>query len=358
MALGAPARQLIGSRRWLAAVLVATSVAAGASPLAESRRLADEQRYAAALERLDTYLAENQEDVEARLFRGVILTRLGKIDEAIDSFDRLSRDRPELPEPLNNLAVLYAAQGRYEDAREVLLNAIELEPRYDTAHENLGDVYAKLANIAYERAFALNTANTAAKDKGLWMAKVLDTRIESPSEASLAEAEPPGSDAESPDVEPLAAETRDSCYSVQGIEDEKAARSVITWFDNNGVPAYEQVQEETESTIYAVYIPPFADGETANEEIRRMRNDGFKDIMRINSGELKNGVSVGAYRNLGNAERRVETLRNMGYEAEYRPRQRVRKVHLVQVSSKGATHVAEKFSDAFPAYLLDTSACQ
>jgi tetratricopeptide (TPR) repeat protein len=348
---------LAGSREVLGAMLIAACLPVAASSFAESRKLADEQRYSEALEKLDTYLAENQGDVEARLFRGVILTRQGKIDEAITSFDSLSKTRPELPEPLNNLAVLYAAQGRYEDAREVLLEAIELEPRYDTAHENLGDVYAKLANIAYERAFALNTKNAGAKDKALWMARVLDTRMESPSEVPLAKAEPVANVEPTPEVEGLSVQARQSCYSVNGIEDEKAADSVVTWFDNNGVSAYEQVREEKVSTIYAVYVPPLADREAANDEIRRMQDDGFSDIMRINSGELKNGVSLGAYRHIGNAERRVESLREKGYQAEYHPRQTVRRVHWVQVSSKGATHVAEKFRYAFPAYLLDESPC-
>ena len=160
---------------------------AAADTLQEIRALAADQHYAQALEQLETYLETHADDVEARLFKGVILTRQGNIDEAVATFDQLSKDRPELPEPLNNLAVLYAAQGRYDDSRKVLVRAIELEPRYDTAHENLGDVYAKLANIAYERAFTLNDKNTGARDKASWMTRVLDTEPVAPDALSLGE---------------------------------------------------------------------------------------------------------------------------------------------------------------------------
>ena len=49
---------------------------------------------------------------------------------------------------LADLAVLYAGRGEYEKARESLEMAIRTHPSYATAHENLGDVYAKLASQA------------------------------------------------------------------------------------------------------------------------------------------------------------------------------------------------------------------
>ena len=107
----------------LIGLLLLSAFARGAT-LQEIRVLAADQHYAQALKQLDEFLATHPDDVEARLFRGVILTRQGNIDEAIATFDQLSKDRPELPEPLNNLAVLYAAQGRYDDSRKVLLRAI------------------------------------------------------------------------------------------------------------------------------------------------------------------------------------------------------------------------------------------
>ena len=77
----------------------------------------------------------------------------------------LTRDYPQLPEPYNNLAVLYASQQDYQRARDALLQAINTHPSYATAHENLGDVYAKMAGLAYTRALSLDTANAVAKDK-------------------------------------------------------------------------------------------------------------------------------------------------------------------------------------------------
>ena len=351
-------------------VLVLVSSLAAASTLPEIRSLAADQHYAEALKQLDAYLEGHAGDVEARLFRGVILTRQGNIDEAIATFNRLSKDRPELPEPLNNLAVLYAAQGRYDDSRKVLQRAIELEPRYDTAHENLGDVYAKLANIAYERAFTLNKKNSSARDKASWMTRVLDTEPAAPSEVSLA-ASPQTSDLETraaEQVEPQArseAETRAiarqiaaTCYAVNGIENHASARSVANWFTSRGLTAREQTRSAQESIFYEVYAPPLNTRAAVDEEMRRMREDGFVDIMRINSGELENGISVGAYRQLGNAERRVKNLRAKGYQVEFKPRDKTRTTYWVAVGAGANREMRSLFTSTFPAYPLSESPCR
>ncbi|PJC02445.1 MAG: DUF4440 domain-containing protein, partial [Gallionellales bacterium CG_4_9_14_0_8_um_filter_59_50] len=70
-----------------------------------------------------------------------------------------------LPEPYNNLAVLYAGQGQYEKAKVALEMAIRTHPSYATAHENLGDIYAKMASQAYDRALQLDKSNADTRTK-------------------------------------------------------------------------------------------------------------------------------------------------------------------------------------------------
>ena len=118
-----------------------------------------------ALTRVDTYLKTNPKDARGRFLKGVILTELKKPDEAIAVFRALNEDMPELPEPYNNLAVLYAGQGRYDEARRVLETAIVANPSYALAHENLGDIYARMAAQSYQRAAKLDPKATTARTK-------------------------------------------------------------------------------------------------------------------------------------------------------------------------------------------------
>ena len=118
-----------------------------------------------ALSKADQYLASKPRDPQMRFLKGVIQRDSGKTSDAIATFTRLTEDYPELPEPYNNLAVLYAGQSQFDKARTALEMAIRTNPSYATAHENLGDVYAKLASQAYNKALQLDAANPAVPPK-------------------------------------------------------------------------------------------------------------------------------------------------------------------------------------------------
>ena len=118
-----------------------------------------------ALAKADAFLAGKPNDPQMRFLKGVIQRSSGKQAEAIATFTKLTEDYPELPEPYNNLAVLYAGQGQFDKARAALEMAIRTNPSYSTAHENLGDVYARLASQAYNKALQLDGANAAVPPK-------------------------------------------------------------------------------------------------------------------------------------------------------------------------------------------------
>src|SRR5260221_5819061 len=89
-----------------------------------------------ALEHVNRALAAKPRDPQARFLKGLILTEQGNAREAIDIFTRLTQDYPDLPEPYNNLAVIYASQGEYDKARVALEKSIRTHPSYATAYEN------------------------------------------------------------------------------------------------------------------------------------------------------------------------------------------------------------------------------
>ncbi len=131
----------------------------------DAARLLGQGKHAAALKKIDKAIAADAQNARARFLKGLILTEQNQTAAAIRVFVSLTRDYPELPEPYNNLAVLYAAQGQYDRARESLEMAIRTHPSYTVAHENLGDVYAKMASEAYDKALSLDRSNQTAQTK-------------------------------------------------------------------------------------------------------------------------------------------------------------------------------------------------
>ncbi|HXF67564.1 MAG TPA: tetratricopeptide repeat protein, partial [Burkholderiales bacterium] len=143
----------------------ATLAAAQGDELQEANQLFKQGQLDRALERVEAFLKSRPKDARGRFLKGLILTEQNRPNEAIKAFTELTQDFPELPEPYNNLAVLYASQGQYEKARAALEMAIRTHPSYATAHENLGDIYAKMASQAYDKALQLDRSNTTARTK-------------------------------------------------------------------------------------------------------------------------------------------------------------------------------------------------
>lgn len=138
---------------------------ANAQALPDIQRLMKQGQLPQALEKVDVYISGKPKDAQGRFLKGLILTEMGRPADAIAIFTKLTEDFPELPEPYNNLAVLYAQQKQYDKARASLEMAIRTHPSYAIAHENLGDVYAKLASQAYGKALQIDSSNTVTQSK-------------------------------------------------------------------------------------------------------------------------------------------------------------------------------------------------
>ncbi len=118
-----------------------------------------------ALDAADRFIRNHPSDPRMRFLKGLIFTNQSKWDQAIEVFRKLANDFPELPAPLNNLAVVYAETGNYESARDVLIEAINIDPKYAAAHENLGDIYVTLAARSYQEALSMDSGKQTAGAK-------------------------------------------------------------------------------------------------------------------------------------------------------------------------------------------------
>ena len=161
---------------------------ASANTVQEASRLLRQGQPTQALEQIDRFLVDKPKDAQGRFLKGTILAEMGRNPEAIGIFTKLTEDYPELPEPYNNLAVIYAQQKQYDKAKQSLEQAIRTHPSYATAHENLGDLYARLATQAYGKALQLDSSNTSAQSK---LALIKDLASASASTASRPAAKPP-----------------------------------------------------------------------------------------------------------------------------------------------------------------------
>lgn len=127
-----------------------------------AQKAVQEKRYGDAVEAFDRVLAANPRNAQARFQRAWSLAQAGHEDDAIRAFAEMAQDFPELPEPHNNLALIYAKRGDLKRAEAELLLAIDAKPDFALAYTNLGDVYRRLAEQAYAEALRRNPGDARA----------------------------------------------------------------------------------------------------------------------------------------------------------------------------------------------------
>jgi Flp pilus assembly protein TadD len=134
----------------LAALFTSAAVHAAAVDDAQALWAAGKRDQAILL--AETALKTTPDDPRLRFALGTMLLEQRQLERARAVFTSLTEDYPDLADPYNNLAVIHAARGEYEAARQQLMRALELQPDHAQAQENLGDVLMRLAQQAYERA--------------------------------------------------------------------------------------------------------------------------------------------------------------------------------------------------------------
>ena len=335
------------------ALLAFGALAASLSPAAvlgddafeHALSLASEKRYAEAREVLDPLLEREPGNPRARLLHGILRARAGRVSEAIDIFEALRRDHPEMSEPYNNLAVLYAVEGRLDHARTTLLAALERGPDA-VVYANLGDVYTKLARRAYRQARDLDPGGTLSEQEmdttfALAESPAPSTQVHEAATAprkaapaSMAAATKPLDIAADPRSSILggtqvpvtisvrglssaaeAASTPDAfCVHAGGFDGRRAVADAALWLRSRGAEIIEVRHEEQEiAGSYRVYLPPFPTRGEAAAKLREIRERGVRDVAIIQDGDLANGISFGIYGEADNVHRRVAALGQLGY---------------------------------------------
>lgn len=314
------------------AVLLSPAGAAADEALDRARSLAAEARYAEAREALAPLLKRDPAHLRARLLYGTLNARTGMVSEAIDVFSALVRDHPDLFDAYNNLAVLYAVQGRLDEARETLLAALEGNPSA-IGYANLGDVYTDLARRAYLRAHSLKSAGEAQPEP---------SRDAATTTAMGAEAGAPTPAGE--------------CVRAEGFGDLEAVAGAVEWLRGRDAEIVAvRLEEERRITSYRVYLPPFGSHEEAAAKVREIQGRGEQDVAIIGEGAFANAVSFGVFRDEENMRRRVSTLEALGYAVRIMPDVEVIDEYIIEAHAPGTS--AAEWTQSFPEHALRSVEC-
>jgi Tfp pilus assembly protein PilF len=136
--------------------------------------------WSGAMQEIDAYLSERPRDPQMRFWRARLLETLQRNDEAMQMYEALAQEFPELAEVQNNLGVMQAALGRMDEAKRSFELALRDNPDLAIAHENLGDVLLHLARRAYAKAESLGNKSQHLSGKTRALESVLQLTLSKP----------------------------------------------------------------------------------------------------------------------------------------------------------------------------------
>ncbi len=173
-------------------ILLFCLLVSGTALAADSvQQLIGQKKYAKAVQIGEQLLRENPDQASTRFLTAYAHQMTGNTERSIKLYEELIRDEPDLPEPYNNLAMIYLAKGDYDYASQLLVSAINTRINYAIAYANLSHVYKGIASEAYRR--AVSQSSEPAKythDIELTAITRLETPDELPQLASLLPAKP------------------------------------------------------------------------------------------------------------------------------------------------------------------------
>ena len=406
----------IRAHLFILALLLPAQAMAGQA-LDQARKLFYQDRPEQALKLLKAIPDDAPDAISARLLRGVIQAELGLLDAAIGTFELLNRDFPQLPQPLNNLAVIYAERGMTEQARATLLRTIELHPQHANAHHNLGDLYIHMALDAYARAFELDPSNAKLTQKLAQVGNLAEAKEDyaQSSQARRAQRDPgpvvadrqgepapvmaekqsppakvPAGDGRetndirvaaanpSPNPAPVEGKTAqpgppektvpvpvrqtstanaDACLAVGPVKGSAKRKALSEWLKQQGIDS-TVVEREIPSVIYQVYLPPTGNSAKTKRTIAQLKTKGVRVAAPIHTGVLRTGVSLGAFKTESRAQKLVRELKDKGIEAQTRTQNPVRKETWFALPKETDGDRLKALQSQFPKLRIETNYCK
>ncbi len=147
----------------LISCFVSTSVLSSAIQKLESEL--NQQQYSRAAKTGLAMLRQQPDNTQARFLTAVAFQHNGQPGIAERHYLQLIKTNPELPEPRNNLAMIYIDQGKYDQAIDLLISSLKTNPAYATAWQNLNLLYQGLASEAYRKALSKEKNPRGVMDK-------------------------------------------------------------------------------------------------------------------------------------------------------------------------------------------------
>lgn len=138
------------------------------------------------------------------------------------------------------------------------------------------------------------------------------------------------------------------CFSYGPFPDKNQSRELMDWFQQNSVDVLQRLETGSEKQLFWIYLEPGKSRSSAMQAIEDLKNKGVSDYRLIETGDLRNAISLGLYSTQASVNKRLNELRTKGYQAVVVPYTDANAIYWLDVKLVGQQDVLNKMFTEYP----------
>jgi ribosomal protein S8 len=121
------------------------------------------------------------------------------------------------------------------------------------------------------------------------------------------------------------------CFSYGPFPANEQAENLKQWFEQKNILVNQRTENEQTKNLFWIYLAPQKSRESAIAAIEDLKSKGIKDYRLISSGDLRNAISLGLFSTQAIVNRRLNELKNKGYQPIVVPYHNAKVIYWVDV---------------------------
>ena len=152
-----------------------------------------------------------------------------------------------------------------------------------------------------------------------------------------------------PGISDEAQSSRELCFSYGPFPNDLQTKDLMTWFEGRQIAVQQRMEKEQEHQLFWIYLAPLVSRDSAIEAIEELKSKGVKDYRLIETGDLRNAISLGLFATQASVNKRLNELKDKGYQPIIVPYRDAKVIYWVDVKLAGQQNILNEMFSEYPA---------
>lgn len=145
------------------------------------------------------------------------------------------------------------------------------------------------------------------------------------------------------------ANRKSMCFTYGPFPDKNQSGELMDWFHKNKVDVVQRLETGNEKQLFWIYLEPGKSRSSAMQAIEDLKSKGVSDYRLIETGDLRNAISLGLYSTQASVNKRLNELKNKGYQPVVVPYRDASAIYWLDVKLAGQQDILNKMFTEYPA---------